>query len=53
LDGNGVVDAEDLGVLLSSFGLSGGGVAGDVDGNGVVDADDLGALLGVFGEVCG
>jgi hypothetical protein len=49
LDGDGVIDANDLGILLSAFGVS---AAGDVDGDGVTDANDLGTLLAVFGGIC-
>ncbi|HMN96693.1 MAG TPA: hypothetical protein PKC43_09635 [Phycisphaerales bacterium] len=49
LDGNGIVDGADLGVLLGSWGAPG---AGDLDGNGVVDGADLGLLLAAWGE-CG
>ncbi|HMN95246.1 MAG TPA: DUF4397 domain-containing protein [Phycisphaerales bacterium] len=42
LDGNGVVDSADLGILLGNWGRAG---AGDLDGNGVVDGADLGLLL--------
>ncbi len=43
---NGVVGGEDLGLMLSSWGLSG---PGDLDGNGVVDGVDLGRLLSAWG----
>lgn len=46
LNGDGVVDGADLGILLGSWGASGGG---DLDGNGVVDGADLGLLLGAWG----
>ncbi|HMN96270.1 MAG TPA: hypothetical protein PKC43_08155 [Phycisphaerales bacterium] len=46
LDGNGVVDGADLGVLLGAWGLPG---AADLDGNGLVDGADLGILLGAWG----
>ncbi|MFO0826555.1 MAG: hypothetical protein U0572_00250 [Phycisphaerales bacterium] len=49
LSGNGSVGAEDLGILLGQWGVSGNG---DLNGNGVVDAGDLGILLGVWGS-CG
>jgi probable HAF family extracellular repeat protein len=45
LDGNGVVDGADLGLLLSAWG--GGGPA-DLDGNGIVDGADLGVLLAAW-----
>jgi hypothetical protein len=43
LNGDGVVDGADLGLLLGSWGTAG---AGDLDGNGIVDGADLGLLLG-------
>jgi hypothetical protein len=47
LDGDGVVSASDLAILLGNWGNSG---IGDLDGNGVVDAGDLAALLGAWGS---
>jgi subtilisin family serine protease len=49
LTGDGVVNADDLGVLLSSFGPSTGG---DLNGDGVTNADDLGILLALLGTTC-
>ncbi|HMN97730.1 MAG TPA: integrin alpha [Phycisphaerales bacterium] len=46
LDGSGMVDGADLGILLGQWG--GPGFA-DLDGNGVVDGADLGLLLGAWG----
>ena len=43
LDGNGSVDAGDIGVLLTHFGQLGG--LADLDGNGMVDAGDISVLL--------
>jgi hypothetical protein len=43
LDGNGTVDAGDIGVLLTLFGQIGG--PADLDGNGMVDAGDISVLL--------
>lgn len=48
LDGSGVVDGADLGVLLSVWGCT-GSCAADVNDDGVVDGGDLGALLAVWG----
>ena len=45
LDGDGVVAASDLAILLSQWGGSG---SGDLDGDGVVGAGDLSALLGAW-----
>jgi len=45
LDGNGLVDGADLGLLLGDW----GGPGGDLDGNGTTDGADLGLLLGAWG----
>lgn len=50
LDGDAAVSSGDLGVLLASWGLSGGAV--DLDGDGVVGSSDLGVLLAAWGP-CG
>jgi hypothetical protein len=44
LDGDGVVNAADLSILLSAWG--GADPNADIDGNGVVGAADLTVLLG-------
>jgi len=46
LNGDGVVDGADLGILLSAWGGSG---VGDLNGDGVVDGADLGGLLSEWG----
>ena len=43
LNGDGVVDGADLGILLAAWG--GDDAAADLDGNGVVDGADLASLL--------
>jgi len=45
LNGDGVVDGGDLGLLLANWGSWG---VGDLDGNGVVDGADLGTLLSAW-----
>jgi hypothetical protein len=45
LDGDGDVDAADLGILLGAWGTNG---PGDIDGDGTVGAADLALLLGSF-----
>jgi CHRD domain len=45
LNGDGVVDAADLAILLGAWGTGG---PGDLDGNGTVDAADLALLLGAW-----
>ena len=49
LDGDGDVDAADLGLLLGAWGPNPGDPA-DLDGNAVVDAGDLAILLGNWGS---
>ncbi len=54
-DANGdlVIDAADLSVLLSNFGQSGKGPGfGDFNGDGQCDGADLSVLLGAFGSTC-
>ncbi len=46
-NGNGIVDASDLSVLLGAWGSSTAGP--DIDNNGIVDAGDLATLLGNWG----
>ena len=53
LNGDGVIDLADLGILLADFGCpQPGPCAGDVDGDGDTDLADLGILLSVFGQPC-
>ncbi|MGP1345442.1 MAG: hypothetical protein ACTS3F_02070 [Phycisphaerales bacterium] len=56
-DGDGFVDSDDLGMLLSAFDTSDsdgacGEFDGDADGDNDVDSDDLGVLLSQFGGNC-
>lgn len=54
VNGDGIVDTTDLGILLGAFGSAvRPGTGADLNGDGVVDTVDLGALLGAFGGVCG
>lgn len=46
LDGDGVVNAADLSILLGSWGSCAGSCPADLDGDGSVGASDLGILLG-------
>ncbi|MFO0875682.1 MAG: hypothetical protein U0575_17185 [Phycisphaerales bacterium] len=46
LDGNGVVNGADLGILLGAWGTS--GPTADLNGDGIVDGADLGILLGAW-----
>ncbi|MBM4110913.1 MAG: hypothetical protein FJ254_06085 [Phycisphaerae bacterium] len=45
LNGDGIVDGGDLGMLLGGWGTA----TGDLDNNGVVDGADLGIMLGAWG----
>jgi len=47
LDGNGVVNGADLGVLLNQWGTNG---SADLNGDGVVNGADLGMLLNAWGD---
>ncbi|MCA9286009.1 MAG: hypothetical protein KDA22_12370, partial [Phycisphaerales bacterium] len=47
INGDGVVDGADLGLLLGQWGSNGG--FGDLNGDGLVDGADLGLLLGDWG----
>jgi len=51
INGDGVVDGADLGLLLGAWGDNPGSPA-DLNGDGVVDGADLGLLLGAWGA-CG
>lgn len=48
INGDGIVDAADLGLLISAFGTS--AVAPDLNGDCAVDAADLGLLIENFGN---
>jgi len=50
LNGDGVVDAIDLAILLQAWGAKGG--PADLDGSGRVDGADLAVLLGNWGSSC-
>ena len=50
INGDGVTDTADLGILIAAFGSSvTPGTGADFNGDGVVDTADLGILIGVFG----
>ncbi|HMN95964.1 MAG TPA: hypothetical protein PKC43_06545 [Phycisphaerales bacterium] len=51
LDGNGIVDGADLGILLGAWNTA--GPVADLDGSGLVDGADLGVLLGFWGTCPG
>ncbi len=55
LNGDGVIDLNDLSTLLVHFGTASGATAdqGDLDGDGDVDLTDLATLLTDFGTPCG
>ena len=48
LDGNGVVNGADLGLMLAGWGACGNPCPGDLDGNGAVNGADLGLLLAAW-----
>ena len=48
LNGDGVVDGGDIGLLLAAWGPAAGSPA-DLDGNGVVSGGDLGLILAAWG----
>ena len=47
LNGDGVVDTADLGLLISAFGTANSHI--DLNGDNIVDTADLGILIGCFG----
>jgi hypothetical protein len=49
LNGDGVVDGADLGLLLGAWGPCPSGCLADLNGDGTVDGADLGLLLGNWG----
>ena len=49
---DGVIDFDDLGAVLSGFGMTGEFLPGDLNGDGVVNFDDLGLVLSGFGGGC-
>jgi Dockerin type I domain len=49
VDGNGVVDATDLALILGAWGPVVAASPADVDGSGSVDATDLAIVLGAWG----
>ena len=52
LDGDLDVDLADLSILLSEFGMTGGGLTADIDGDGDVDLSDLAIILSNFATIC-
>jgi len=48
LNGDGVVNGDDLGILLGAWGPAPGNPA-DLNGDGAVNGDDLGIMLGDWG----
>jgi len=51
-NGDGLVDFNDLSIVLGAFGQSGAGLPGDLNGDGQVDFADLSIVLGNFGTDC-
>ena len=54
LDGDDLVGIEDLAILLSNYGVTGGATYedGDLDEDGDVDVADLAVMLAVYGTTC-
>lgn len=54
LNGDGVIDLQDLAQLLGHYGTTSGATyeMGDLDGDQDVDLGDLAALLAVYGTTC-
>ena len=52
LNGDGSVDAADLGILFAQWACA-TGCSGDLNGSGLVDAADLGDLIAAWGQECG
>lgn len=50
-DGNGIVNLDDLNIVLTNFSQQTS--TGDVDNDGVVDLNDLNIVLSTFGSSCG
>ena len=48
-NGDGVVDFDDLAIVLSQFGMIGDGLQGDLNNDGAVNFDDLSLVLSNFG----
>ena len=49
LNGDGIIDQADLGILMSAYGSDDGG---DINGDGVTDQVDLGMLMSAWGTTC-
>lgn len=53
INGDGVIDTADLGLLIAVFGQAPPSVVeADINGDGVADTADLGLLISAFGTVC-
>ena len=53
LNNSGIIDMQDLNILLAKYGAPvTAGVLGDIDNSGVIDLPDLNAVLGAFGNDC-
>ncbi len=50
--GDGVIDFDDMNLVLTNWGMTGVGVPGDLDGSGIVDFDDLNLVLANWGQMC-
>ena len=52
LDGDGLVNINDLLIVLSDYGCIGDGCEGDSDNSGVVGIEDILNVLAAFGDSC-
>ena len=48
INGDGIVNAADLGIVIGTWGTPDG--QGDVNGDGIVNAADLGLVIGLWGN---
>lgn len=53
LNGDRIVDIEDLAFVLSNFGIPGASYSdGDFDRDGIVDIEDVAFIISVYADVC-
>ncbi len=52
INGDGVIDTADLGIMVAAFGSHGADLPSDLNGDNTVDTADLGILISLFGDSC-
>ena len=52
INGDGLIDTADLGIIIAAFGSHGAGLPSDLNGDMAVDTADLGILIAAFGSSC-